>query len=91
MNQKKLLALAAAMEQQNKPKNKKATRRKPSGGKAKKQGTGLTGVLFIIAFCIGVFIFVSGCSYHPECDQMKHGRGNIPDHCRSPIYRAPAQ
>ncbi len=51
----------------------------------KKSGNGFRVVVAIALFaCAGYFL--TGCSYHPECDQTVHGRGNIPASCRGVTY-----
>ena len=71
----------------NKPK-KRTTKRKSTKRKTKKKsdGGGL-GLVVVIALFACAGYFLTGCSYHPECDQTNNGRGNIPASCRGVVYR----
>ena len=52
----------------------------------KKNSNAVIKVLVLIVLGSATTFFITGCSYHPDCDQTKNGRGNIPASCRGATY-----
>ncbi len=66
--------------------SKKNKKSKPKTKVVKKNSYAVIKVLVLIVLGSTTTFFLTGCSYHPECDQTKNGRGNIPASCRGVTY-----
>ncbi len=67
-------------------KKTKKSKNKNKNKVVKKNTNAVFKVLVLIGLVSATTFFLTGCSYHPECDQTTHGRGNIPASCRGVTY-----
>ncbi len=67
--------------------SKKKSNKKLQNKVVKKNTHAVIKVLVLIALGSATTFFLTGCSYHPECDQTHNGRGNTPASCRGVVYR----